>query len=151
MSSRKDIVIKDINTITDNKDKLGLQPNAKSCIATVSNTRWWRTQKFPKNETGRPNTPRSTSPFRLRSWQSAEIEDGEDGEGWTSRDACGKLSYTCISIFLYADDIILLSPSVGNLLLTLQTRMRLFRNVNEHTQNHVALEMVIDVTNHVVV
>ena len=36
-----------------------------------------------------------------------------------SHDACGKLSYICVSIFLYADDIILLSPSVGNLQLLL--------------------------------
>ena len=37
----------------------------------------------------------------------------------TSPDACGKLSYICVGIFLYADDIILLSPSVGNLQLLL--------------------------------
>ena len=37
----------------------------------------------------------------------------------TSNDACGKLSCICVSIFLYADDIILLSPSVGNLQLLL--------------------------------
>ena len=37
----------------------------------------------------------------------------------TSHDACGKLSYICVVIFLYADDIILLSPSVGNLQLLL--------------------------------
>ena len=36
-----------------------------------------------------------------------------------SHDACCKLSYTCVSIFIYADDIILLSPSVGNLQLLL--------------------------------
>ena len=37
----------------------------------------------------------------------------------TSHDACNKLSYICVSIFLYADDIILLTPSVGNLQLLL--------------------------------
>ena len=36
-----------------------------------------------------------------------------------SHDACGKLSYICVSIFLYADDSILLSPSVDNLQLLL--------------------------------
>ena len=37
----------------------------------------------------------------------------------TSHDACGKLSYICVSMFLYADDMILLSLSVGNLQLLL--------------------------------
>ena len=37
----------------------------------------------------------------------------------TTHDACGKLSYICVSIFLNGDDIILLSPSVDNLQLLL--------------------------------
>ena len=37
----------------------------------------------------------------------------------TSHDACGKLTYICVSISLYAGDILLLSPSVANLQLIL--------------------------------
>ena len=37
----------------------------------------------------------------------------------TSLDASDKLLYICVSMFLYADDIILLSSSVGNLQLQL--------------------------------
>ena len=50
-----------------------------------------------------------------------------------SHDACGKLSYTCVSTFPYADDIILQSPSFGNLQLLLtycKSWAGLFRYVN---------------------
>ena len=71
----------------------------------------------------------------------------------TSNDACGKLSYICASIFLYADDIILLSPSVGNLqlLLTYCEHELDYLDLSINTKNHVALELVIDLTNRVVV
>ena len=72
----------------------------------------------------------------------------------TSHDACGKLSYICVSIFLYADDIILLSPSVGNLQLLLAYCEHeldyLDMSINTK-KNHDALELVKDLTNYVVV
>ena len=59
----------------------------------------------------------------------------------TSHDACGKLSYICVNIFLYADDIILLSSSVGNLQLILtycEHELDYFdMSINTH-KNHVA-------------
>ena len=59
----------------------------------------------------------------------------------TSYDACGKLVYICISIFLYADDNILISSSVDNLQLLLtyckQELAYLDMSINTH-KNHVA-------------
>ena len=62
--------------------------------------------------------------------------------------ACSKLWYIiCFSIFLYADDIMLLSPSVGNLQLLLT-----YLEMSLNTQKNVASELlVIDLTNYFVV
>ena len=56
-------------------------------------------------------------------------------------------------MFLYADDIILLSPSVGKLqlLLTYGEHELDYLNMSINTKKLVALELDIDLINHVVV
>ena len=62
----------------------------------------------------------------------------------TSHDACGKLLYIfCVSIFLYADDIILLSPSVGklHLLLTYCEHEQDFLEMSINTKNSCCIRI----------